>query len=168
MPTWAAIMTSCLQPSSCSWKPSASRRAVASDLKIQPWVTNEFLDLWDQRRQLKQQKYTSTEGGLECRKVNREVRKKMKAHRPCLLTLKKGSRLSKPSAWGNFSVSPTWSTRLTTGCGVRSRSSSLCVHRISSGNCQETGTCMVRACNTSRQPLQNHPSGHLGGLATLW
>ena len=32
-----------------------------------------------QRRQLKQQKYTSTEAGLEYRKVNTEVRKKMKA-----------------------------------------------------------------------------------------
>ena len=31
-----------------------------------------------QRRQLKQQKYTSTEAGLKNRKVNREVRKKMK------------------------------------------------------------------------------------------
>ena len=47
--------------------------------KIQPWVTNEVLDLCDQRRQLKQQKYKSTEAGLEYRKVNREVRKKMKA-----------------------------------------------------------------------------------------
>ena len=32
-----------------------------------------------EKRQLKRQKYTSTEAGLECRKVNREVRKKMKA-----------------------------------------------------------------------------------------
>ena len=47
--------------------------------KIQPWVTNEVLDLCDQRRQLKQQKYTSTEAGQECGKVNREVRRKMKA-----------------------------------------------------------------------------------------
>ena len=35
--------------------------------KIQPWVTNEVLDLCDQRQQL-QQKYTSTEAGLEYRK----------------------------------------------------------------------------------------------------
>ena len=42
-------------------------------------VTNEVLDLCDQRRQLKQQKCTCTEAGLECRKVNREVRNKMKA-----------------------------------------------------------------------------------------
>ena len=47
--------------------------------KIQPWVTNEVLDLCDQRRQLKQKQYTSTEVELEYRKVNREVRKKMKA-----------------------------------------------------------------------------------------
>ena len=32
-----------------------------------------------QRRQLKQQKYTSTEAGLKYRKVNKEVRKKVKA-----------------------------------------------------------------------------------------
>ena len=32
-----------------------------------------------QRRQLKKQKYTSTEAGLEYRKVNREVRMKTKA-----------------------------------------------------------------------------------------
>ena len=36
----------------------------------------------------------------------------------------------------------------------------------SSGNCQETDTRMVRACHKPRQPLQNHPSGHLGGWAT--
>ena len=36
--------------------------------------------------------------------------------------LKKGSRFSKPSTWGNFSVSPTWSTRPTTGWGERSTS----------------------------------------------
>ena len=46
--------------------------------RIQPWVTNEVLDLYDQRWQLKQQMYTSTEPALEYRKVNREVRKKMK------------------------------------------------------------------------------------------
>ena len=42
-------------------------------------MANEVLDLCDQRLQLKQQKYTGTEAGLECRKVDREVRKKMKA-----------------------------------------------------------------------------------------
>ena len=47
--------------------------------KIQPWAINMVLDLCDQRRQLKQQEYTSTEAGLECRKVTREVRKKMKS-----------------------------------------------------------------------------------------
>ena len=29
-------------------------------------------------------------------------------------------------------------------------------------------TCMVWACHTPRQPLQNHPSGHLAGWATSW
>ena len=38
-----------------------------------------------------------------------------------------GPRLSKPSAWGNFSASPTWNTRPTTGCGARS--TALWVHR---------------------------------------
>ena len=33
----------------------------------------------------------------------------------------------------------------------------------SSDNCQETETCLVRACHTPRQPPQNHPSGHLRG-----
>ena len=37
-----------------------------------------------------------------------------------------------------------------------------------SGNCQETETCTVRKCYTPRQPLQNHPSGHLGGWAMPW
>ena len=46
--------------------------------KILPWVTNEVVDLCDQRRQLRQEKYISTEAGLEYGKVNREVRKKMK------------------------------------------------------------------------------------------
>ena len=33
---------------------------------------------------------------------------------------------------------------------------------------QEMETCMVRAYHTSWQPLQHHPSGHLGGWAMLW
>ena len=70
---------------------------------------------------------------------------------------KKGSMLSYPSAWGNFSTSPTWSTRPTAECGARSISQ--WVHRnLLVAQCQETETCMVRACYTPRQPLQNHPS----------
>ena len=38
----------------------------------------------------------------------------------------------------------------------------------SSGTCQETETCMIWACHLPRQPLQNHPSGHLEGWATPW
>ena len=34
----------------------------------------------------------------------------------------------------------------------------------SSGNCQETETCMVWACHIPW--LQNHPSGHIGGWST--
>ena len=37
-------------------------------------------------------------------------------HGPCLLTPRKGSRLSRP---GYFSASPTWSVRPTTGCRAR-------------------------------------------------
>ena len=48
-------------------------------------------------------------------------------HGPCLLSLKRRSRLSKPSAFGNFFASPTWNTRPTTGCGAIS--TSLWVHR---------------------------------------
>ena len=48
--------------------------------KIKPWVTNQVLDLCDKRRQLRQQKYTRSEAGLEYRVVNTEVRKMMKAH----------------------------------------------------------------------------------------
>ena len=51
-----------------------------------------------------------------------------------------------------FSVSPTWSTRPTTGC--RARSTFLWVYR--NLFCQKTETCMVRACHTPQQPLQNH------------
>ena len=48
--------------------------------KIQSLVTNEVLCLCDHRRQLKQQKYTSTKAGPEYRKKgSREVRKKMKS-----------------------------------------------------------------------------------------
>ena len=46
-------------------------------------------------------------------------------HGPCLMTLKNGCRLSKPSAWGNFSASPTWSIRPMTGRGARSTSGHL-------------------------------------------
>ena len=38
----------------------------------------------------------------------------------------------------------------------------------SSGNRQDTETCIVRACHTPRQPLQNHPSGNLGEWVTPW
>ena len=38
----------------------------------------------------------------------------------------------------------------------------------SSGNCQETETCVVWASHMPRQPLQNHSSGHHGGWTALW
>ena len=39
---------------------------------------------------------------------------------------------------------------------------------LSKTSCHETGSCMVQACHTPRQPLQNHPARHLGGWATPW
>ena len=83
-----------------------------------------------------------------------------------LLTLRKGSRLFKQSAREKFSASPTLSTRPTTGCGAIS--TSLLVHRTSSSECQETETCIIQACYTPWQPLQNHLSGHLGRWAMPW
>ena len=47
--------------------------------KILSGVKTEVLELCDRRRQLRQQKHTSTEAGLEYSKVNRKVRKKMSA-----------------------------------------------------------------------------------------
>ena len=83
----------------------------------------------------------------------------------CWLKQKKGSRLSKPSAWGNFSASPTWSTRTrpTTGCGARS--TSLWVHmdlfwQLSrDGNLHGSGMSLAMTVS---------PSGHLRGWATPW
>ena len=95
-----------------------------------------------------------------CKQVSGHIHPPVK-HGPCLLTLKKGSRFSNTSAWGNFSVSPTSSTRPRTGCGARS--SSLCVHRnlfwylSRNGNLQ--GLAMSHATT---------PSGQLGGWATPW
>ena len=38
----------------------------------------------------------------------------------------------------------------------------------SSGNCQEMETCVVHACHMPWQPLQNHPSDHLGEWGMPW
>ena len=40
---------------------------------------------------------------------------------------------------------------------------SFCRHLLSCGNYQGTETCMVLAFPTPQKPLQNHPSGYLGG-----
>ena len=37
-----------------------------------------------------------------------------------------------------------------------------------SDNCREMEICMVQVCHTPQQPLQNHPSRHLGGWAMPW
>ena len=41
--------------------------------KIQPWITDEVLNLYDQRPQLKQQEYTSTGAGPEYRTVGKKM-----------------------------------------------------------------------------------------------
>ena len=85
---------------------------------------------------------------------------------PCLLTLRKGSRLLKPRSWGNFSTSPTWSTKPQLGAG---QDQPACWSTGTSfGNCQEMETSMVQACHTPWQPLQNHPSWRPGRWAMLW
>ena len=38
----------------------------------------------------------------------------------------------------------------------------------SSGNCQETESCVVQACHMPWQPPQNYSSGHLGGWVMSW
>ena len=76
-------------------------------------------------------------------------------HGPCLLTLKKGSRLSKPSARGNFSASPTWSARRATVC--KARLTSLWAP-------QEP----LLASHMPQQPFQSQPSRHFGGWVTPW
>ncbi|XP_076454867.1 uncharacterized protein LOC143289703 [Babylonia areolata] len=47
--------------------------------KIQPWVTNEVLDLCDKRQELRKKKHSGNEARTEHQQVNREVRTKMKA-----------------------------------------------------------------------------------------
>ncbi|XP_076438257.1 uncharacterized protein LOC143277357 [Babylonia areolata] len=47
--------------------------------RIQPWVTNEVLDLCDKRRELRGKKHSSNEARTKHQQVNREVRMKMKA-----------------------------------------------------------------------------------------
>ena len=81
-------------------------------------------------------------------------------HGPCLLILWKGPRPLKPSARAQDRRLGTEQDQLS--CGSTG----------TPGNCQETETYnvsyMVWACHTPRQPLQNHPSGHLGGWAASW
>ena len=81
----------------------------------------------------------------------------------------KGSRLLKPSAWGNFSAPPTWSTiPLSDWLGAAQDQLPCRSTGTPSGNCQETETCMVQACQMPQQTLCNHLSGYLGGWAMLW
>ena len=82
-------------------------------------------------------------------------------HRPWFQTLKKWSRVLKPC------VHEETSPYLPLGAqdqqlGVKQDQFPCGSTGTSSGNCQETDTCMVWAFNTPQQSLQNHPSGHLG------
>ena len=49
---------------------STAEEVLGRQKKVQPWVTNEFLDLCDQRRQLKQEKHKNTEARLGHRERN--------------------------------------------------------------------------------------------------
>ena len=64
-------------------------------------------------------------------------------HGPCLLTLRKGSKLLKPSARGNFSGSLTWSTRPMTE--RRARSTSLWPHRNLFWQLQRDGNSLTQS-----------------------
>ena len=59
--------------------------------------------------------------------------------------------ISKPSAYGNFSTSPAWSRRLTTGCGTRELPCGST--GAPSDNCQEMETRAGRV--TSRDSLSS-------------
>lgn len=47
--------------------------------KIQPWVTDEVLDLCDKRQERQGKKHSSEEVRVQYQKAHREVRRKMKA-----------------------------------------------------------------------------------------
>ena len=63
-----------------------------------------------------------------------------------------GFKLSRPSAWGNFS-SPTWSTRAMTGC--EARSTFLLAHWNLFLQLREMEISIVGVCHSPWQPLQN-------------
>ena len=82
--------------------------------------------------------------------------------------LRKGPKRSRPSAWGNFSVSPTWSSRPKTG--VQSKIKFFVGPQepflATIKTWKFTWLGQVYLC--AWQPLQNHPSGHLEVWATPW
>ena len=87
-------------------------------------------------------------------------------HAPCLLTLKKVSRLSRPTALGNFSASPMWSRHQRLGaeqdqlpCGSI---------ETSSRNCQKMSNLHGSRMSCARKPLWNNSSGYIGWWATPW
>ena len=87
-------------------------------------------------------------------------------HGPCLLTLKKNSGFRNQ-------VPKETSPRLLLGAqdqrlGAEQNQLPCKSTGTSSGNCQETETCMVRPYHTTRKPVKNHYSGHLAGWATPW
>ena len=85
-------------------------------------------------------------------------------HGPCLLTLNKKD----PGCWNQ--VSEETFPHLLLGAqdqrlGAEQGPLPYGSTGTSSGKCHEKETCMVRACLTPRQPVQNHPSWHLWGWA---
>ena len=87
-------------------------------------------------------------------------------HGPCLLALKKGSRLLIPISWGNLPASCTWSTRPTTGC--EARSTDLWLRRNvfwqPSRDLNLRGSSMSHATTSSPKPSFRAP----WRLCTLW
>ena len=84
---------------------------------------------------------------------------------PACWLKKKGSRLSKPSAWGNSCASPDWSTRPTTGCGARA--TFFGAYRNLLLRLSKDRNLHSFACHMPWQFFQNCPSGHLGGWVML-
>ena len=84
---------------------------------------------------------------------------------PACWIWRKKSKLSKQNTWENVSTSSTWSFDQRLGA---EQDQLPCESTKTSGNCQETDTCMVRACHTLRQSLQNQLLRHFRGWAMPW
>ena len=87
-------------------------------------------------------------------------------NRPCLLTLRKGFKLSRPSMWIQFSTSSHLEAR-DKQLGVKQDHLPCRPTGTSSGNHRRTETWMVHACHV-QWLLQCYLPWHLGRWATPW